>query len=146
METVLPFGKKFIITLTDEDRQKIEKVLADPNTTEIEQTRARVLLLSSAGKFGSQICRELGVARSYVSRVKHDFLAYGLDYVLTDRRGGQREGDATRYITPEIAEEAKNLHEDGASFRELAKKFDFSPEGIRLAIERKNREGDELNR
>lgn len=121
-------------------------MLEDSTTTNTQRNHAEILLRSSQGKGSSAIALTLGVAPSTVSRVRRQFVEHGLDAVLAEKRGGDRSGGETRTISPEIGNEAAKLHREGVSFRELAKRFDFSPEGIRLAIQRRQEHDDERTR
>jgi transposase len=135
-ETFLASWKKFIVTLTDDDRQKIEQVLAEPEVSPNQQNRAQILLLSADGMKAVAIAERLGVTTGHISRVRNQFVEQGLEAVLGDpHRPGPAVG-AWSKISPEVAKEAGELHEQGSSFRELAKKYDVSPEGIRIAINR----------
>lgn len=143
MRTVLARGKKIEVVLSDGDRQEIQRVLDDANAAPFIKTRATILLRSAAGERAGVIAKDVGVDRRLVSWVRHEFAEHGIGHLLTNRVGQHVDDDSVRQITPEIANQAGELHEQGVTFRELAKKFNFSPEGIRQAIERqaKNEEG-----
>jgi hypothetical protein len=130
------------VELTPEDLQKLQAVLDDADAPKGLVKRARALIDASVGMPNAQIADHVGLAESTISVIRKQFVEGGIDAVLSALHGGSRlGGGGTRKISDDEVDEATLLHAKGVSFRDLARRFDISPEGIRQAMIRKDQEG-----
>jgi transposase len=82
--------KKYIVTLTDTEREELEQLLRGGKYASRKVTRARILLKAAAGCSDQQIVEALGVGRVTVERVRERFVERGLDAINDGPRPGQK--------------------------------------------------------
>ncbi len=87
--------KKYIVTLTDEEREHLRRLLCLGKAASRKLTHARILLKADAGLDGpnwedQQISRSVDVGTATVERVRKQFVEDGLEAAL-ERRKPDRE-------------------------------------------------------
>ena len=82
--------KKYIVDLTDEERQTLEKMLRVGKHGSRKLTRARILLLADAGKTDAQIVAALATGNSTVERTRQRFVEEGLECLNEHARHGAK--------------------------------------------------------
>jgi len=87
--------KKYIVTLTDEEREHLRRLLCSGKAAARKLTHARILLKTDANPGGpnwedQQISRSLDVGTATVERVRMQFVEEGLEAAL-ERRKPRRE-------------------------------------------------------
>ena len=83
--------KKYLVTLTDEERHSLQKLIRSGKNSTRKITRARILLKADQDAGGSawtdqQICLALDVGVATVERVRKRFVEDGLDAALNRRK------------------------------------------------------------
>jgi transposase len=83
--------KKYIVTLTEEERQMLQAMLSRGKAAARKLMHARILLKADASAGGpawrdEQIAEGLEVGRATVERVRREFVKEGLDAALERRR------------------------------------------------------------
>lgn len=83
--------KKYIVTLTDEERQTLQEMLSRGKAAARKLTHARILLKADAPPGGpgwndAAIAEGVEVGRATVERVRKEFVEEGLDAALERRR------------------------------------------------------------
>jgi transposase len=83
--------KKYIVTLTDEERQKLQEMLSRGKAATRKLTHARILLKADAPPGGpgwndEKIAEGLEAGRATIERVRKEFVEEGLDAALERRR------------------------------------------------------------
>lgn len=83
--------KKYIVTLTDEERHTVQEMLSRGKAAARKLTHARILLKADAPPGGpgwndESIAEALEVGRATVERVRKEFVEEGLDAALERRR------------------------------------------------------------
>lgn len=73
------------ITVTAEDRARLERLVADRNSAAKVVWRARIVLATAEGKAVKAIAREAGVAKPTVWRWQRRFAEAGVDGLLRDK-------------------------------------------------------------
>ena len=73
------------ITVTAEDRRRLETIISDRNSPQKHVWRARIVLLTAAGAGTILIMREAGVSKTAVWRWQERFMAEGVDGLLRDK-------------------------------------------------------------
>jgi transposase len=100
--------KKYVVTLTEEERQTLREMLSRGKAAARKLTHARILLKADASEGGSDwsddaIAEGLDVGTATVERVRRQFVEEGLDAAL-ERRRPRREyqrkldGDAEAHL------------------------------------------------
>lgn len=89
-------ARKYVVALSDEQRQKIEIVARSYKHSERERKRAKILQLCDTNREegalqDSAICEQLDVCDVTVGRVKRRFLQDGLDAALAHREQATRK-------------------------------------------------------
>jgi transposase len=93
---ILPGGKptmpkkKYIVALTDAEREQLEQLLRSGKHATRKITRARILLKAAAGCRDEEIVEALGVGRVTVERVRQRFVERGLDALNDGPRPGKK--------------------------------------------------------
>lgn len=147
-------NRKYIIELSDEERQQLEQFLSSGIAPVRMQTRARILLKSDSRE-GSpnwsyeQLCAALDVTETTVARVRRDFVEGGLERALA-RKKPEREyercldGRAEAHLIALACSEAPQGYERW-SLRLLQKRFiqlgyvdQVSHETIRTTLKKMN--------
>jgi transposase len=87
--------KKYIVTLTDEERQTLRELISSGKGAARKLTHARILLKADRGEGGpswndARISRGLDVGTATVERVRKQFVTEGLKAAL-ERRRPQRD-------------------------------------------------------
>jgi transposase len=87
--------KKYVVTLTDEEREMLQAMLSRGKTAARKLTRARILLKADVAGDGpgwkdDQIAEALEVGRATIERVRKQFVEEGLEAAL-ERRPSRRE-------------------------------------------------------
>lgn len=83
--------KKYIVTLTDEEREHLARLLGSGKAATRKLTHARILLKADASPGGpnwedQQISRSLDVGTATIERVRKQFVEEGLEAALERRR------------------------------------------------------------
>ena len=83
--------KKYIVTLTDEERDQLGQLISAGKAAARKLTHARILLKADSGRGGPgwddpQIAESLDVGRATVERVRKQFVEEGLEAALVRRR------------------------------------------------------------
>jgi transposase len=91
--------KKYIVTLTPEERQMLQMMLSRGKAAARKLVHARILLKADASPGGpnwddATIAQGLEIGRATVERVRQEFVEEGLDAAL-NRRKPRREYDRT---------------------------------------------------
>ena len=90
---------KPVLTLTDDERQKLETWAHRPKSTQRLATRARIVLACSDGLDNKEVAARLGINTATVGKWRGRFLESRLDGLADEPRPG-----APRTITDEIVE------------------------------------------
>lgn len=88
----VPMGRgrpKAGLTLTAEQRQQLESIASSRSLAAGLVKRARIILLSSAGKTNQEIAGQLELRPSTVSKWRRRFLAYGIMGLYDELRSGR---------------------------------------------------------
>jgi hypothetical protein len=100
-------NKKFVVRLSDEERQHLEALLAKGKAAARKLTRARILLKADCGPLGPawtdlQIREALDVGSITIHRVRRSFVEGGLDGALVrrplPRRRPMLDGDQEAHL------------------------------------------------
>jgi transposase len=88
--------KKYVVQLTDEQREELTSMLHKGEHKSRKLNRARVLLLSDQRKLDREISEIVGVTEQTVRNIQERFLAENLESSLTEkpRPGAPRKLDA----------------------------------------------------
>lgn len=90
------------ITLTDEDRTKLETWSRGRSTPARLVQRARIVLLAAAGSENIDIAREVGTDRQTVGRWRTRFVKEGIDGIRKDRPRGGRKATKRQSVAQKI--------------------------------------------
>jgi transposase len=82
--------KKYLVTLTDEERTQLEQLLRGGITATRKVTRARVLLKAADGWRDEQIAQALNIGRATVERTRQRFVEENLAALDERPRPGNR--------------------------------------------------------
>ena len=82
--------KKYIVALSEAEREELEQLLRSGKHASRKLTRARILLKAAAGCRDEEIIAALGVGRATVERVRQRFVERGLDALNDGPRPGKR--------------------------------------------------------
>lgn len=87
--------KTYIVTLTEEERRRLTKLVASGKAPARKLTRARVLLKADSGPWGPgwtdrAICEALDVGMATVARVRQRFVENSLEDALNRRKPRRR--------------------------------------------------------
>ncbi|MBI1914876.1 MAG: helix-turn-helix domain-containing protein [Planctomycetes bacterium] len=81
-------SKKYVVTLTDAQRQTLLARRAEPLTVR-QRNRVDILLCAADGDTDAEIADDLGIATNTVARIRQRFVADGLDAAVSEKtRGG----------------------------------------------------------
>lgn len=81
--------KKYIVKLSEAEREQLEKVLRGGKHASRKVTRARILLKAADGCIDDEIAEALDVGRVTVERVRQRFVERGLDALNDGPRPGK---------------------------------------------------------
>lgn len=73
------------ITLSDDDRRRLEAITADRNAPQKHVWRARIVLLSADGAGTNAIMGATGTAKTTVWRWQERYMTEGIDGLLRDK-------------------------------------------------------------
>jgi transposase len=79
-----------VLSLSDDDQERLDVCVHRGHTSARTRTRAQVLLKLGAGWSEGEICRAFDVCRNTVKRVRRRFAAGGVEAVLSDQRQERR--------------------------------------------------------
>jgi transposase len=98
-EAAMP--KKYLVTLTDEERQQLDVLLSKGSHKARKLARARILLHADAGLSDSQIAAALRVGTATVERIRKRFVEEGVAAALEEhpRPGGKPKLDGAAEAT-----------------------------------------------
>lgn len=82
--------KKYLVTLTDAEREELQQLLRSGKHASRKITRARILLKAAAGCRDQQIVAALGVGRVTVERLRQRFVERGLGALNDGPRPGKK--------------------------------------------------------
>jgi transposase len=106
--------KKYIIELTDEERQKLHELTRKGEIKARKFKRAMILLKADEGLSDPQIMAALNVSRPCVERIRKRFVSDGIERALNeDPRPGQRrklDGRAEATLIATACTEAPEGH------------------------------------
>ena len=88
--------KKYLVSLTDEERQELRTLIKKGTLSARKLTRAHILLRADEGAADDEIAASLHVARSTVERLRRRFVEGNLDEALHERPrpGAKRKLDS----------------------------------------------------
>jgi transposase len=104
--------KKYLVTLADEEREQLERLLHSGTHATRKVTRARILLKAAEGGEDSAIAAALSVGRATVERTRQRFVEEGLGALEERPRPGTQ---------PKL--------DEGAQARLIAEACSVAPEG-----------------
>ena len=82
--------KKYIVTLTEEERKYLKSLTKKDNTSARKIIRSQILLQSDEGKKDEEIKKTLGASIKQIELTRKKFIEGGAEYALNDvRRKGQ---------------------------------------------------------
>jgi transposase len=100
--------KKYIVTLTDEERAQLRQMISGGTAPARNLARARILLKADSGGgrtgWGDEaIARALEVGKATVARVRERFVEEGFEAALTTKRSGRHypraiDGEAEAHL------------------------------------------------
>ena len=93
--------RKLSITLSDEDKSSLRKLIRSGRVMVRAVMRANVLLLAFAGKRNDEIAQALSINRDTVLRIKKRYIQGGIDAAIYD---GKRPGQPRKYTERQMAE------------------------------------------
>ena len=84
-------AKKYIVELTAEERNGLEKLLRKGKISARRLKRAQILLAADAGQMDQQIAQTIQVHVATVERIRKRFVLGGVEHALTEKKrpGGQ---------------------------------------------------------
>jgi len=101
-------NKKYVVTLTEEERRTLRRLLSSGKASARKLTHSRVLLQADSGEDGvgwtdQRICEGLGVGLSTVERVRKRFVEEGFEAALVPRKSGRQyrrklDGDGEAHL------------------------------------------------
>src|SRR5712671_272814 len=97
-----------VLTLSDNERETLERWTRRPTTAQALAQRARLVLACASGRTNTQVARELRLTKQTVGKWRSRFLAARLDGVLDEPRPG-----APRRITDAQVEQMVTLTLEG---------------------------------
>lgn len=120
------------ITVSESDRDVLERWVRRPKTAQALARRARIVLACAEGKPNGVVAEELGVTRQTVGKWRTRFLALGIDGLLDEPRPGAprsiTDADVERVLTLTL----ENTPEDAThwSTRSMARASGLSQSAI----------------
>lgn len=79
-------AKKYIVTLTDEERVTLQEMLHKGNSGVRKMNRAHILLLADEGESDAAIVEALHTSLSTIQRTRQRFVEEGFEEALNERR------------------------------------------------------------
>ncbi|MEM2568123.1 MAG: helix-turn-helix domain-containing protein, partial [Candidatus Bathyarchaeia archaeon] len=77
--------KKWVVQLTEEEQQKLQKMLRKGTHNSRVLNRARVLLLAHENRYDEEVARIVGVTTTTVANIRRRYVQEGLEAALYDR-------------------------------------------------------------
>ena len=77
--------KKYVVELTESDKQALNKILKNGNATAKGHKIAKVLLKTDAGISDESISQEIGISARSVKRYREKYVSGGLDKVFAKK-------------------------------------------------------------
>jgi transposase len=90
MPTLLSTPPSPLLSVSDDDRERLYVCIHRGHTSARTRTRAQVLLKLGEGWSEAEVCRAFDVCLNTVKRVRQRFAAGGVEAVLTDQRQQRR--------------------------------------------------------
>ena len=118
------------VTLTDEDRESLERWARGRSTPVRLMQRAQIVLRAAEGQLNKDIALALGVTRQLVGRWRNRFVAQGLAGIMKDASGRGRKPVRRNALAHKIVEATTRRKPPNAthwSTRTLAKALGTSP-------------------
>jgi transposase len=117
-------AKKYIVTLTEEERQYLQQMLSGGEERVRKLTRARILLKTDEGWTDETISEALDTSVSTIERTRRRFVEEGIEAALNRRRSTRRyerklDGNAEAHLVA-LACSAPPEGRDGWTLRLLA--------------------------
>ena len=78
-------AKKYIVDLTDEERERLESLVSKGRQSARKIRRANILLLADDGRQDADISKSLRTSIPTVERTRKRFVTGGLDWALNER-------------------------------------------------------------
>jgi transposase len=78
--------RKYIVNLTEEERERLQKLVTSGRTSARTLTRGRILLKTAAGDTDETIAQALDVGLATIYRVRQRCVEEGIDAAITARR------------------------------------------------------------
>src|SRR5438477_8752448 len=75
---------KYIVNLTEEEREKLEKIISKGMSSARTITRAQILLRADENQTVEQIARELRIGTATVERIRKRFVQGNLERALSE--------------------------------------------------------------
>ena len=112
--------KKYVVTLTDEEREELRKMVSSGKGAARRLTHARILLLADAGTEGpgrtdEQIVESLGTGERTVSHVRQRFVEEGFEAAVHPRPRPRRSSKLEGEVEQKVVELAKSDPPEGRS-------------------------------
>lgn len=88
-------AKKYVVNLSDEERQRLHQLLRKGKASARRLTRARILLLADENRLDHDVAEMLHIGISTVERTRRKCVEGGVEFALGERPrpGGQRKLD-----------------------------------------------------
>jgi transposase len=125
------------LTISDQDRNLLERWLSDDDVPERLATRARVVLSLADGTSDREVARTLSVARQTVSLWRRRVMAAGaVSVITTDAPGRGRKPSVPAEQRAAVCEAWRRGQTTGRlrSVRDLAREFALSPATVHRAL------------
>lgn len=94
-------AKRYVVTLTDEERTRLDRLTRSGSASARMIRRARTLLLANAGRIDEDISAALGIGVSTVERTRRRYVEEGVEAALVERPrpGAEPKLDPTAQAT-----------------------------------------------
>lgn len=79
-------AKRYVVTLTDEERSRLDRLTRSGSASARMIRRARTLLLADAGRIDEDISAALGIGVSTVERTRRRYVEEGVEAALVERQ------------------------------------------------------------
>jgi len=122
------------LTMNNSDKNTLEKIARNGNTSQKVALRTRIAIMSAEGVPTSQIMQELGTSTPTITRWRSRYEAAGVAGLLRDRTRPGRKKHIDEAKVREVVERTLNEKPQGAtqwSTRSMAIAADLSPATIR---------------
>lgn len=140
--------KKYLVDLSDDERQSLLELIKKGKTRARKITRARILLLADAGQSDEEIAAALHTGISTVARTRKRFVEGNLEFALNERARPKRVGKldgkahallvATACSTPPEGYARWTMQLLADRLVELKVVDSLSDETVRLALKKTN--------